>query len=95
MISRALAAHPKILILDDSSSALDYKTDAALRSAIKEHYAGTTTIMVAQRVSSIMNLNHILVIENGKILASGTHKELLDNCNLYRTIYESQMGALA
>lgn len=95
MISRALAAHPKILILDDSSSALDYKTDAALRSAIKEHYAGTTTIMVAQRVSSIMNLNHILVVENGKILASGTHQELLENCNLYRTIYESQMGALA
>lgn len=95
MISRALAAHPKILILDDSSSALDYKTDAALRTAIKEHYAGTTTIMVAQRVSSIMNLNHILVVENGKILASGTHQELLDNCNLYRTIYESQMGALA
>lgn len=95
MISRALAAHPKILILDDSSSALDYKTDAALRTAIKEHYTGTTTIMVAQRVSSIMNLNHILVVENGKILASGTHQELLENCNLYRTIYESQMGALA
>ena len=95
MISRALAAHPKILILDDSSSALDYKTDAALRSAIKEHYAGTTTIMVAQRVSSIMNLNNILVVEDGRILAAGTHEELLEKCNLYRTIYESQMGALS
>ena len=92
LISRALAANPKILVLDDSSSALDYKTDAALRRAIREHHSETTTIMIAQRVSSIMYMDDIIVMEEGKIIGHGTHKELMEECPTYRMIYESQMG---
>jgi ATP-binding cassette subfamily B multidrug efflux pump len=93
MIARALAAHPDILILDDSSSALDFRTDARLRSAIRKKYRGTTTIMVAQRVSSIMQMDKILVISDGQIEACGKHRDLLRNCPYYREVYESQMGA--
>ena len=92
LIARALAAAPDILILDDSSSALDYKTDAALRKAIREHHADTTTIIVAQRISSIMSLDDIIVLEEGKIIGHGTHEELLENCPMYREIYRVQMG---
>ncbi len=94
LIARALAAKPDILILDDSSSALDYKTDASLRKAINEHYQGSTTIMVAQRVSSIMNMTNILFLDDGKIVSYGTHEQLMENCEQYRQIYEQQMGAL-
>ncbi len=93
LIARALAAAPEILILDDSSSALDYKTDAALRRAIREHHSDTTTIIVAQRISSIMSLDDILVLEEGKIIGHGTHEELMRGCNMYREIYKTQMGA--
>ena len=93
LIARALAAAPEILILDDSSSALDYKTDAALRRAIREHHSDTTTIIVAQRISSIMSLDDILVLEEGKIIGHGTHEELMRSCNMYREIYKTQMGA--
>ena len=92
LIARALAAHPEILVLDDSSSALDYRTDAALRKAIREHYADTTMIVIAQRVSSIMALDQILVLEEGRIIGQGTHEELLQTCPAYREIYETQMG---
>ncbi len=92
LIARALAAKPKILILDDASSALDYKTDAALRKAIREHHAGSTTIAIAQRISSIMTLDHIIMLDDGKILGYGTHQELLSSCPAYRNIYEAQMG---
>ena len=95
LIARALAADPEILILDDSSSALDYKTDAALRKAIFEHHKNSTTIMVAQRVSSIQNMTHILVMDNGRCIGYGSHEELLKTCGAYRSIYETQMGALA
>ena len=91
MISRALAGEPQILILDDSSSALDYKTDAALRKAIRRDYADSTTIMIAQRVSSVMNCNNILVLDDGRMVAYGTHDELLESCELYRKIFEHQM----
>ncbi len=91
-IARALAAHPEILILDDSSSALDYKTDAALRKAIQTEYSDTTTIMIAQRVSSVMSLTNILVIEDGRTIGYGSHAELMKTCPTYRDIYESQMG---
>ncbi|SHH14286.1 ATP-binding cassette, subfamily B [Butyrivibrio fibrisolvens DSM 3071] len=91
MISRALAGDPKILILDDSSSALDYKTDAALRKAIREDYGDATTIMIAQRVSSVMSCNNILVLDDGRMVAYGTHDELLESCELYRKIFEHQM----
>ena len=95
LISRALAGDPEILILDDSSSALDYKTDAALRKAIFEHHGSSTTIMVAQRVSSIQQMTHILVMEEGHCIGYGTHEELLGTCPAYREIYKAQMGALA
>lgn len=93
LIARALAAAPQILILDDSSSALDYKTDAALRKAIREHHADTTTIIVAQRISSIMSLDDIIVMEEGKIIGHGTHEELMQSCKMYQEIYQTQMGA--
>lgn len=93
LIARALAAKPEILILDDSSSALDYKTDADLRKAIQEHYSGTTTIIVAQRISSIMSLDHILVLDEGRIIGYGTHEELMTSCEMYQEIYKTQMGS--
>ncbi|NLK86603.1 MAG: ABC transporter ATP-binding protein [Clostridiaceae bacterium] len=92
LIARALAAKPEILILDDSSSALDYKTDSLLRRALNENMKDTTTILIAQRISSIMHADHILVLEDGKALGYGTHKELLEKCSEYHEIYASQMG---
>ena len=95
LISRALAGNPDILILDDSSSALDYKTDSLLRKAISEHHGDSTLIMVAQRVSSIQNADQILVLEDGRCIGKGTHQQLLESCEYYRSIYESQMGELS
>ncbi len=92
MIARALAAKPKILILDDASSALDYKTDAKLRKELGAHFRNTTTINIAQRVSSIQGADHILVLEDGGCIGYGTHTELLEQCAEYRLIYELQMG---
>lgn len=92
LVARALAARPEILVLDDASSALDYKTDAALRQAISKNYAGTTIVMIAQRVSSIMGMDHILVLEDGETVGYGCHEELMKNCEIYREIYTTQMG---
>lgn len=92
LLSRALAGKPEILVLDDSSSALDYKTDANLRKVLCEKYADTTKIMVAQRISAVMYLDHILVLEDGRIRGYGTHEELLKNCEVYQEIYDSQLG---
>ena len=92
LVARALAGSPEILILDDSSSALDYKTDAALRKALREEYQGVTTIIIAQRVSSILHADHILELEEGKELGYGTHQELLRSCPVYQDIAHSQMG---
>ncbi len=92
LISRALAAHPEILILDDSSSALDYQTDAKLRQALISRFRDTTTVVVAQRVSSIRYADHILMLEKGKAIGYGTHEELMENCPSYREISISQMG---
>lgn len=92
LISRALAAHPEILILDDSSSALDYQTDASLRQALRSRFQGTTSIIVAQRVSSILHADHIMMLEKGKIIGYGTHRELMESCSAYREISRSQMG---
>lgn len=94
LIARALAAHPEILVLDDSSSALDYKTDAMLRKEIQMHFKDTTTIFIAQRVSSIRFADHILVLDNGQAIGYGTHEELLDSCVVYREISESQLGGV-
>lgn len=92
LIARALAGEPEILILDDSSSALDYKTDAGLREELRTYAANATKIIIAQRVSSIMHAEKILVMENGNVIAMGTHRELLENCALYREISQSQIG---
>lgn len=92
ILARALAGGPKILILDDSSSALDYKTDLALREAIKENYKETTKIIIASRISSIMHANKIIVLENGTITGLGTHEELLKNNKMYQSIYNVQLG---
>lgn len=92
LIARALAAKPEILILDDSSSALDYKTDASLRGAIRDNFTSTTSIIIAQRISSIMHADHILVLENGREIGYGTHEELMESCESYREISHSQMG---
>lgn len=92
LIARALAAKPDILILDDSSSALDYKTDALLRQELKAHFSNTTKIIVAQRVSAVMSADTIIVLEDGKIIGSGKHEELMASCDVYREISASQMG---
>ena len=92
LIARALAGEPEILILDDSSSALDYKTDARLREEIRNHYENSTKIIVAQRVSSIMHAEKIIVMENGNVIGMGTHDELMASCPLYKEIGDSQIG---
>jgi ATP-binding cassette subfamily B protein len=92
LISRAIAGRPEILILDDSSSALDYKTDANLRRALSEALPESTIITVAQRVSSVKNCDLILVIEDGEIIGCGKHDDLMQNCNEYKEISDSQMG---
>ena len=92
LISRALAGKPELLILDDSSSALDYKTDANLRRAISENLGDTTQVIVAQRVSSIMGSDLILVMDEGEIVAAGTHEQLIESCEVYREISDSQLG---
>jgi ATP-binding cassette subfamily B protein len=92
IIARALASKPDILILDDSSSALDYTTDAALRRSIAKNYRETTLIIVAQRISSVMNADKIIALDDGKLVGYGTHRFLSENCEFYNEIYVSQMG---
>ena len=92
LISRAIAGHPQILILDDSSSALDYKTDANLRQALAQDIPDSTVITVAQRVSSVKNCDLILVIEEGAVIGCGKHEDLMANCAEYKEISNSQMG---
>lgn len=91
-IARAIAKKPEILIFDDSFSALDYKTDVALRRALKEATAETTTLIVAQRISTILHADQIIVLDEGKVAGKGTHKELLENCEVYRQIASSQLS---
>ena len=90
LVARALAGKPDILILDDSSSALDYKTDSAMRKAIRENHKESTLILVAQRVSSVMGMDKIMVMDNGKCIGLGTHSELMENCKAYRETFEMQ-----
>ena len=92
LIARALAGEPDVLILDDSSSALDYRTDAALRAAISREYPELTCIYIAQRISSVQGCDKILVLERGKEVGLGTHEQLLENCAIYRDIARSQGG---
>lgn len=95
LISRALSTRPDILILDDSSSALDYKTDSLLRSALRDNYNDATKIIVAQRISSISHADLILVIDDGKIVGSGKHGDLINTCPIYSEISLSQIGGEA
>ena len=95
LVARALAADPEILVLDDSSSALDYKTDALMRRAILARHPDATLIMIAQRVSSVMGMDQILVMDNGRCIGLGSHEELLKSCEAYREIYKIQMGDMA
>lgn len=91
-IARALAKKPEVLIFDDSFSALDFKTDAALRKAISKEIKDRTVLIVAQRISTIMNAENIIVLDEGKIVGMGTHKELLKSCNVYKQIALSQLS---
>lgn len=92
LISRALASHPDILVLDDSMSALDYKTDAALRRELQEHFEDTTAVIVAQRISSVLHADKILVLDDGIMAGYGTHEELMANCEIYQDLYRIQTG---
>lgn len=90
-IARAIAKNPEIYIFDDSFSALDFKTDAALRKNLKKHAKNATLLIVAQRISTIMNADNIIVLNEGEVVGSGTHKELLKNCKIYKEIALSQL----
>ena len=92
LIARALAADPEILILDDASSALDYQTDAKLRKAIRIRHRDTTTVLVAQRISSLRHADLILVLDDGSVVDAGNHGELMERCEKYRLIALNQMG---
>ena len=89
-IARALLKKPKILILDDSTSAVDTKTDAFIRQGFKEFIPDTTKIIIAQRISSVQDADLIVVMDNGKIYAAGNHEELMASCDIYQEIYEQQ-----
>lgn len=92
LIARALAGSPKILILDDSSSALDYRTDAAMRQAVRESFPDTTTILIAQRVSSVRHADKIIMLDEGRIVGIGSHEQLMHTCPVYRETARTQMG---
>jgi len=89
-IARALLKKPKILILDDSTSAVDTRTDALIRAGFRSYIPDTTKIIIAQRVSSVMDADMIIVLDNGAVVDTGTHEELLSRCEIYREVYESQ-----
>ena len=91
-IARAVALRPEIMIFDDSFSALDYKTDKKVRENLKEHLSGATNLIVAQRIGTIMDADKIIVLDQGKAVGEGTHKELLENCPVYREIALSQLS---
>ena len=91
-IARAVAKDPEIYIFDDSFSALDYKTDATLRKALKDYTSEATSLIVAQRIGTIMNADKIIVLDNGNCVGMGTHKELLKTCDVYKQIALSQLS---
>ena len=92
-IARAIAKEPEIFVFDDSFSALDYKTDAKLREALAEKTQNKTVIIVAQRINTVLNADQIIVLDDGKIAGKGTHKELMQNCEVYKQIALSQLSA--
>ena len=90
-IARALLKKPKVLILDDSTSAVDTRTDAHIRAAMREYIPETTKLIIAQRIASVEDADRIVVLDGGRIIALGNHEELLRSCDVYREIYVSQM----
>ena len=90
-IARALLKKPKILILDDSTSAVDTATDASIRKTLRETLPDTTKIIIAQRVASVMDADVIFILDEGRVVDSGTHETLLKTCDIYREVYESQL----
>jgi ATP-binding cassette subfamily B protein len=92
-IARALLLNPRILILDDSTSAVDVETETKIQDALEATRQQRTTFVVAQRISTVLKADKILVIDEGRIVAEGTHRELLATSSIYREIYESQLGA--
>ena len=91
-IARAIVRTPEIFVFDDSFSALDYKTDKALRKALKKEISGSTCLIVAQRIGTIMDANKIIVLDKGEMVGMGTHKELMENCKIYQEIAYSQLS---
>ena len=91
-IARAIAREPEIYIFDDSFSALDYKTDSLLRKGLKKYTKDATTLIVAQRIGTIMNADKIIVLDEGTAVGQGTHQELLENCEVYKQIALSQLS---
>ena len=91
-IARALLKKPKILILDDSTSAVDTRTDALIRKGFREFIPETTKIIIAQRIASVEDADMIIVLENGRIADKGTHNELLSRCEIYKEVYEQQVN---
>ena len=91
-IARAIARDPEIYIFDDSFSALDYKTDSILRKELKKYTKDATSLIVAQRIGTIINSDKIIVLDEGKVVGEGTHKELLNNCEVYKQIAISQLS---
>ena len=91
-IARALAIDPEIIVFDDSFSALDFKTDSRLREELSKQTKGKTVIIVAQRISTVLSADQIIVLEEGKIVGKGTHKELIKNCKEYKEIAMSQLS---
>lgn len=92
-IARAIARDPEIYIFDDSFSALDYKTDSILRKELKKYTKNATTLIVAQRIGTIMNADKILVLDDGKVVGIGKHKDLLQSCDVYKQIALSQLSS--
>jgi len=94
-IARAILKQPKVLILDDSTSAVDTATDAKIREAFANELKETTKIIIAQRVTSVMEADLILVMDGGRVVAQGTHAQLMDSCGIYREVYESQQEGVS
>ncbi|MBR6008106.1 MAG: ABC transporter ATP-binding protein, partial [Clostridia bacterium] len=91
-IARALVKHPRILILDDSTTAVDLSTEAKIQSGLRDVFGDMTVFIIAQRISSVMDADKILLIDNGEIIDSGKHEELKHRCSVYREIVVSQLG---